>query len=275
MSARLVRDAYGKGAIRLVKVVRDADYHRLVDCTVEVRLTGRFEDAHTQGVNTGVLPTDTMKNTVFALARDAALDEPERFAELAARHFLQTSPATDTATVELQLHRWDRIGPHGFARGSNERRIAAVTATRTGVQVEGGIDSLGLLKTRGSAFAGFPRDKYTTLADTDDRLLATDVMARWKYRSFPKGCNEAFEGVRAALIECFAAHQSNSVQHTLYAMGVAALTACADLEEIEITMPNRHHLLVDLSPFGLTNPNLIFVATTEPHGMIRGTIARS
>ena len=272
---RLVRDAYGKGAIRLVKVVRGQGQHRVFDCTVEVRLTGRFEDAHTKGVNTDVLPTDTMKNTVFAMARETVLDEPERFAGLLARHFLESAPATDSATIDLLLHRWDRVGPHAFTRGSTERRLASVTATASGLQVKGGIEGLGLLKTSGSAFAGFPRDKYTTLAETEDRLLATDLTAHWTYSAMPGGCNDAFDSVRKALIESFASHQSKSVQHTLYAMGEAALAACGDLEEIELTMPNRHHLVVDLSPFGLDNPNEIFIATTEPHGLIRGTIARS
>jgi urate oxidase len=273
--SRLVRDAYGKGAIRLVKVVRDQAQHRVFDCTIEVRLTGRFEDAHTKGVNTDVLPTDTMKNTVFAMAREAALDEPERFAGLLAGHFLSTAPATDTATVEMLLHRWDRVGPHTFTRGSTERRLASVTATASGIRVQGGIEGLGLLKTRGSAFSGFPRDKFTTLEETEDRLLATDLTAHWTYSTMPGGCNDAFDSLRKALIESFAGHESKSVQHTLYAMGEAALAACEEVEEIELTMPNRHHLVVDLSPFGLDNPNEIFVATTEPHGLIRGTIART
>jgi len=275
VSARLVRDAYGKAAIRLVKVVRDGAQHRIHDCTVAVRLEGRFETAHTEGINTDVLPTDTMKNTVFALAKDAALDEPERFAHLLGRHFLATSSAADRVTIELLLHRWDRIGAHAFTRGSAERRVAVVSATREGVEIEAGIDGLGLLKTSGSGFEGFPRDRYTTLRETADRIFATDVTARWRYSGFPSSCDNAFDAVRKALVDAFAAHQSKSVQHTLYAMGDAALSACPEMLEIDLTMPNRHHLLVDLAPFGLENPNEIFVATTEPHGLIRGTIARS
>ena len=274
MSARLIRDAYGKAAIRLVKVARDRDRHRLLDCTVEVRLEGRFEKAHTEGSNADVLPTDTMKNTVFALARDTALEHPEQFARTLCRHFLETSAAADAATVEMLVHRWDRLTPHAFLRGSTERRVAAVRATRDGEQVEAGIEGLGLLKTSGSGFEGFPRDRFTTLKETGDRLFATDVSARWRYAAFPSVCDAAFDAVREALIRTFATHDSKSVQHTLFAMGQAALSACPDLTEIDITMPNRHHLLVDLAPFGLENDNEIFVATTEPHGLIRGTVAR-
>jgi urate oxidase len=274
VSARLLRDAYGKAAIRLVKVVREGARHRIHDCTVGVQMEGRFESAHTEGINAEVLPTDTMKNTVFALAKDSALDEPERFAHLLGRHFLEASAAADRVTIELLLHRWDRIGPHAFTRGSPERRVAAISVTREGVAIEAGIEGLGLLKTAGSGFEGFPRDRFTTLRETEDRIFATDVSARWRYSGFPSSCDSAFDGVRAALVDAFAAHQSKSVQHTLYAMGEAALAACPELTEIDLTMPNRHHLLVDLGPFGLENPNEIFVATTEPHGLIRGTVAR-
>lgn len=275
MSPRLTSNAYGKAAIRLVKLVREESRHRIHDCTVQVRLEGRFESAHTEGINTDVLPTDTMKNTVFALARDAALDEPERFAHLVGRHFLDTSAAADRVTVELLLHRWDRAGPHGFTRGPDEVRIASVAATREGLEIEAGLAGLGLLKTAGSSFEGFPRDRFTTLRDTDDRIFATELSARWRYAGFPPSCDAAWDQVRSALIESFTAHESRSVQHTLYAMGAAALAACPELLEIDLTMPNRHHLLVDLTPFGLENRQEIFLATTEPHGLIRGTVART
>jgi urate oxidase len=172
------------------------------------------------------------------------------------------------------LHRWDRIAPHAFTRGSAERRVAVVAVTREGVEIEAGLDGLGLLRTAGSGFEGFPRDSYTTLRETADRIFATDVAARWRYAGFPPSCDTAYDGVRNALVDAFTAHQSKSVQHTLYAMGEAALAACPELLEIDLTMPNRHHLLVDLAPFGLENRNEIFVATSEPHGLIRGTIAR-
>jgi urate oxidase len=135
------------------------------------------------------------------------------------------------------------------------------------------VANLVVLKTTDSAFSGFPRDRYTTLPETEDRILATSLTATWSYR--PGTTDFAARArVRQALIDTFAAHHSRSVQHTLYAMAEAALAACADAQSMTLTMPNRHHLLVDLKPFGLDNPNEIFVATDQPYGLIEATITR-
>ena len=274
MPVRLLRDDYGKAAIRLVKVTRDAGRHGVTDFTVAVRFEGAFEAAHRAGDNSAVLPTDTMKNTVYALARDASLEEPERFAAALGEHFLGASSAASRVTVEIRAHGWDRVDGHTFTQGTAEVRVAQAAASRTGVTYEAGLERLGLLKTAGSAFEGYPRDRYTTLRETSDRLFATEVLARWRYRAVPAGFNQSFSAVRQALVASFAAHQSRSVQHTLFAMGEAALAAVPEMSDIDLTMPNRHHLAVDLAPFGLENRNDIFVATTEPHGLIRGTISR-
>jgi urate oxidase len=273
-------NGYGKAAVRLVKVDRGGPRHGLHDLTVEVQLQGRFGPAHTDGDNAAVLPTDTMKNTIYALARGGPVDPPEEFGARLARHFLGACPAADRAVVTLAVHRWDRarVGGapdgRGFIRGPAERRLATVTIHQTGKEVEAGLDGLGLLKTTGSAFAGFLRDRYTTLKDADDRILATDVEARWKYASQPKDYGTAWTAVRSALIETFVRHESASVQHTLYAMAEAALAAGREMSEIRLMLPNRHHLLVDLTPFGLENPNEIFVATGEPYGRIEAVVGR-
>lgn len=274
MTPRLVWNGYGKAAVRLVKVERAAVRHALHDLTVEVQLQGRFGPAHTAGDNTQVLPTDTMKNTVYALARGGAVDPPEEFGERLARHFLQAAPAADRAVIVLTVHRWERVSGDAFSRGPAERRVARVTVEERGTVVEAGLDGLGLLKTTGSAFSGFPRDRYTTLKETEDRILATDVEARWRYERPPKDYGGAWHAVRSSLVETFARHESASVQHTLYAMGEAALGSCAEMTEIRLVLPNRHHLLVDLSPLGLDNPNEIFVATAEPYGRIEAVIGR-
>jgi urate oxidase len=280
MTPRLAWNAYGKAAVRLVKVDRGAARHRLHDLTVEVQLQGSFGPTHTAGDNSQVLPTDTMKNTVYALARQAAVDPPEAFGERLARHFLGACPAARRAVVEVAVNHWDRArvndAPHDhtFVRGSAERRLATVTMDQAGVGVEAGLEGLGLLKTTGSGFAGFLRDGYTTLQETDDRILATDVAARWKYARPPGDYAAAWSAVRASLLETFARHQSASVQHTLYAMGEAALARCLEIGEIRLVLPNRHHLLVDLAPFGLDNPNEIFVATREPYGRIEAVLVR-
>jgi urate oxidase len=280
MTPRLAWNGYGKASVRLVKVDRGAARHQLYDLTVAVQLQGSFGPTHTTGDNSQVLPTDTMKNTVYALARQGAVDPPEEFGERLARHFLDACPAARRAVLEIAVNRWDRAGvdeavrDHTFARGPVERRLATVTMDQGGIEVEAGLEGLGLLKTTGSGFAGFLRDGYTTLEETDDRILATDVEARWRYTGPLRDYTDAWNAVRASLLEAFARHQSASVQHTLYAMGEAALARRGEIGEIRLVLPNRHHFLVDLAPFGLDNPNEIFVATREPYGRIEALIAR-
>jgi urate oxidase len=280
MTSRLAWNAYGKAAVRLVKVDRGAARHELHDLTVEVQLQGNFGPTHTAADNSAVLPTDTMKNTVYALARQGPVDPPEEFGERLARHFLGACPAARRAVLAVAVSRWDRARVdgtahgHTFVQGPGERRLATVTVDEAGVGVEAGIEGLGLLKTTGSGFAGFLRNGYTTLKETDDRILATDVEARWKYARPPRDYAGAWSAVRASLLETFARQQSVSVQQTLYAMGEAALARCGEIGEIRLILPNRHHLLVDLAPFGLDNPNEIFMPTREPYGRIEAVIVR-
>jgi urate oxidase len=278
--ARLTWNGYGKAEVRLVKVDRSGPAHTLADLTVNVQLQGAFDPVHTQGDNACVLPTDTMKNTVYALAAEGPVDPPEGFGDRLARHFLDACPSASRALVELAAHRWDRVSltsethPHAFVRGPEERRLAIVSLERDGGTVEAGIEGLGLLKTTGSGFSGFLRDRFTTLAETEDRIFATDVAARWRYARPPADYGATWSAVRAALVETFAHHQSASVQQTLFAMGAAALEASPETALIRLVLPNRHHLLVDLSPFGLENPNQIFVATREPYGRIEAEVSR-
>ena len=280
MAPRLAWNGYGKAAVRLVKVDRDIPTHALHDLTVAVQLQGEFGPAHTAGDNSQVLPTDTMKNTVYALARQGVVDPPEEFGERLGRHFLGACPSARRAVIEIAVHRWDRARvanadhDHTFVQGTTERRLATVTVDQAGVAVEVGLEGLGLLKTTDSAFADFLRDRYTTLKETRERILATAVEARWTYTRPPRDYSVAWTAVRAALVESFARHRSESVQHTLYAMGEAALACCEEISEIRLVLPNRHHLLVDLAPFGLDNPNEIFVSTQEPYGRIEAVIAR-
>jgi urate oxidase len=280
VTPRLAWNAYGKAAVRLVKVERDAAAHALHDMTVEVQLQGDFDPPHRAGDNSQVLPTDTMKNTVYALARRGPVDPPEEFGERLARHFLDACTAARRAVLALAVHRWDRTAvdgqphSHAFTRGPAERRLATVTVDERGVAVEAGLEGLGLLKTTGSGFAGFLRDGYTTLKETHDRILATDVEAHWRYAGPLEDYTAAWNAVRTSLVETFAQHHSASVQHTLYAMGEAALARRGEISEIRLVLPNRHHLLVDLGPFGLDNPNEIFVATPEPYGRIEAVITR-
>jgi urate oxidase len=270
---------YGKSRIRLVKVRRSRDPHELVDLTIDVQLEGAFETVYVDGDNGPCLATDTMKNTVYALARRHPIDHVETFASALADHFL-AKPSVSRARIRIVEQPWGRLSsggqphPHAFVQAGAEHWTAVVTRDADGTGIVSGLENLVVLKTTDSGFAGFPRDEYTTLPDTADRIMATSITAAWTYGSETSDFS-ARARVRRALVETFAAHVSRSVQHTLYAMGEAALAACAEVTAITLTLPNRHHLLVDLTPFGLDNPNEIFVATDQPYGLIEATIRRS
>jgi urate oxidase len=275
----LIWNQYGKSRIRLVKVRRSRDPHELVDLTLDVQLEGAFEAVYVDGDNASCLATDTMKNTVYALARQDPVDHVETFASRLADHFL-AKPGVSRVRIGVVEQPWGRLSsggrphPHAFVQAGAEHWTAVITRDARGSEIVSGLANLVVLKTTDSAFAGFPRDEYTTLPDSDDRIMATSITAAWTYQ---QGASDfsARAGVRRALVETFAEHVSRSVQHTLYAMGEAALAACADLTAITLSLPNRHHLLVDLTPFGLDNPNEIFVATDQPFGLIEATIRRS
>lgn len=275
---------YGKDGIRLVLVRRRPDRHELRDLTVDVRLAGDFCRVHTDGDNEPVLPTDTMRSTVYALAQEHLTGPIELFGAALGERFLAASPAATLAEVTLREHGWSRVElggrphPHAFVGGPSELASAVVATARAGdVGVRSGLEGLTVLKTTGSAFSGFLRDELTVLAETDDRVLASDVTAWWEYdqRAGTPSYDEARSAVRRTLVEAFAAHDaSQSVQHTLYAMGDAVLSGRPDVARISLRMPNKHHVAVDLSAFGIANDHAVFVATDRPFGVIEGTVER-
>jgi urate oxidase len=276
----LVHSAYGKSKIRIVQVLRASNQHDLRDLTVAIRFRGQYDESYTEGDNRHVLPTDTMKNTVYALAARDGLHEPESFGLTLARHFLERNPRLERVRIDLTEHLWGRIpeasGGHGqaFIRTGPETRTAAIQAGRRRIIVGAGLADLMLLKSADSAFSDFLRDALTTLPDTRDRLLATSMTATWRYTAAEMDFAAAWRSVRGVLLGVFAAHKSESVQHTLYAMGQAVLDRIPDVRAIRIVMPNKHHLPVDLSRLGFENRNEIFVATDEPHGLIEATLVR-
>lgn len=282
MSHAVVSQSYGKSAVRVTKVVREAERHRLHELEVRVELQGDFDAAYSAGDNRNVVPTDTMKNVIYALARTGDVAPIEAFAERLARHFTGSYEPVARALVRIEEKRWERLRVGGGEAQAAFRAAGAERATCE-VELEGqgaahctsGLRGLELLKTADSAFSGFPRDRYTTLQDTEDRLLGTSLTARWTYATPPASWEAARETVYRGLLETFAGHHSRSVQHTLFAMAGAALDACTQIDEITLAMPNQHRLLVDLERFGLDNPNEIFVATTEPFGDIVATVRRA
>lgn len=280
MAVQIAGNGYGKSGVRLVTVRRGAERHELKDVTLAIRLEGDFAAAYTEGDNAGVVATDTMKNTVYALAAEHPFDDVEDFGLVLSAHLLGADPHVASARVELVEHLWERIEsdgelhPHAFRRAGAERRTAVVSRTADGAKVTAGIEELVVMKTAKSAFEGFPRDRFTTLKETADRLLATALSATWKYARTEVPFGHLWSDARRILLETFAEHDSRSVQHTLYAMGEAVLERLEPVEEIHLTMPNRHHIPVDLTPFEMENRNEIFVATTEPYGLIEATLRR-
>ncbi len=284
MSIVLSQARYGKSEIRLVKVSRRPDGHDLCDITVDVGLEGDFDAAYVDGDNAGLLATDTMRNAVYALAKEQPIDDIESFGRRLVEHFLAAGPSVTRARVHIVEHPWARLEvggrphEHAFQRGSGGNRVAAVTGDgggAGGIQIQVGIDDLLVLKTTGSGWEGFLRDRFTTLPETSDRILATIITARWSYRGRDIHYGAAWHGVRQTILEAFCDHYSPSVQFTLHHMGKAVLDARPEVERISFSLPNKHHLLYDLGRFGLENENEIFHVTNEPYGLIEGTVERS
>jgi urate oxidase len=279
MPTVLDHNAYGKSRMRLTKIQRYPDRHDLFEWSIDVQLIGDFAAAYTAGDNRQVIATDTMKNVVYALAADNELTSPEAFALVLGRHFL-TYPQVASVRIGITVDSWRRIEldgrphPHAFVGEGPEHRTCTVNKDRATERVTAGLADLLVLKTTDSAWRDFHRDEFRTLPDADDRILATSLTAEWSYAR-PADWDVAHAAVRRALLETFAGHKSLGVQHTLNAMGDAALACCPEMDEITLTMPNRHRLLVNLKPLGRENANAIFVATDEPFGEITGTLRRS
>jgi urate oxidase len=270
----LTSDTYGKSRVRLIKLARRDGRHDVKEITFQILFRGDFLSCYETGDNSKILPTDTIKNTVYALARRHDIVSIEEFGERLIEHFLKNNPQVTEVRVEMTEHLWSRIAAAAFTRES-QKRTAQLIGTRDGVMVEAGIDDLIILKSTGSAFEGYIKDPYTTLKETKDRIFATAVRGVWRYASASIDFNVVWEGIRQTILDTFAAHDSLSVQHTLHAIGEQVLKSFPEVTEIQLTMPNKHALLVDLSPFGLDNPNEVFLPIDEPSGYIEGKLVRA
>jgi urate oxidase len=270
---QLGRNRYGKAGVRLVKVTRDGAHHAIRDLTVAIALEGDFVEAHVTGDNARILPTDTMKNSVYALAKEHFTASVEEFALYLTDHFMGAAPITG-ARVKVQEHLWNRLNEHSFTRGTDAVRTVRVHRTRSGSQVKCGVRGLYLLKTTHSEFTGYIKDKFTTLPETTDRIFATVLNAEWTYDQDGLEYDQVWEQAMSAIRDTFASHHSLSVQHTLYAIGEEVIKRCPAVSKIRFALPNKHHILVDLSRFGITNANEIFVAPSEPFGLIEAEVRR-
>jgi urate oxidase len=284
MSFVLGPNQYGKAENRVVRVYRDSARHEIRDLNVSTALRGDFRAAHEVGDQASVLPTDTQKNTAFALAKEHGVTSPEDYALALGARFLDATPAATASRIEVEEYAWDRIDvggtghDHAFVKRGGEVRTTVVTQDRSGDEprawVVSGVRDLVVLKSTGSEFKGYLKDRYTTLQETDDRILATSLVARWRYDASDVDWNKSFEDIRRIMLETFASTYSRALQETLYLMGSAVLEAHPEVAEIRFSAPNKHHFLVDLSPFGVENDGEVFIAADRPYGLIEATVQR-
>ena len=268
---------YGKSESRVVRIVRDTARHEIRDLNVSTSLRGDFAAAHITGDQSAVLPTDTQKNTAFAYAKLHGVTSPEDYALALGARLLDATPAATSAQVRVEQYAWNRLGQHAFARRGGEVRTCVVTVGRDATYVLSGLQDLVVLKSTGSEFKGFLTDEFTTLAEADDRILATSLVARWRHASTDVDWNGSYDEVRDALLSTFATTYSRALQETLYVMGSAVVDTRPGIAEIRFSAPNKHHFLVDFSGFevdGLTNDGEVFVAADRPYGLIECQVTR-
>lgn len=276
----LGKNQYGKAENRVVRIYRDSPRHEIHDVNVSVCLRGDFTAAHLAGDQSDVLPTDTQKQTAYAYAKEKGLQSIEDYGLTLARHFTSDVEPVLGARIEIEEYAWERAvvdgaeHDHTWVRKGQEVRTAAITVDGTDEWVIGGLKDLVLLKSTGSEFAGFLTDPYTVLEPTHDRVMATSLVAQWRFTTTEVDWEATYVGVKSQLVKQFAVVQSRALQQTLYEMGKAVLEAYPQIAEIRLSAPNKHHFVYDLSPFGLENHNEVFHADDRPYGLIQATVTR-
>ncbi|PZH14225.1 urate oxidase [Streptomyces sp. NTH33] len=292
MPTILGQNQYGKAETRVVRITRDGAVHHIKDLNVSVALSGAMEEAHYSGSNANVLPTDTTKNTVYAFAKEHGIESAEQFGIHLARHFVTSQEPIHRARIRIEEYAWERIGTsdpaegtgtgHSFVRKGQETRLAQITYDGEEWEVVSGLKDLTVLNSTDSEFWGYIKDKYTTLPETYDRVLATDVAARWRFHwtgdeQETPDWEESYEQTRKHLLQAFAETYSLSLQQTLHRMGARVIDHRDEIDEIRFSLPNKHHFLVDLEPFGLKNDTAdgaVYFAADRPYGLIEATVLR-
>ena len=280
MAIILGEQQYGKAESRVVRIYRDGPRHEIRDLNVSTAMRGPFDSAHLIGDQSNVLPTDTQKNTAFAFAKSHGIDSIEHYGLELARHFVRDIEPVRGARIEIEEFAWERAvvdgvpHDHTWMRAGRETRTAAVTVDATGEYVIGGFKDLVILKSTGSEFAGFLKDEYTTLQETKDRVMATSLVAKWRFASSDVDWDAVYPEVKAIMVHEFASLQSLALQQTLWHMGKAVIEQIPSIVEVRLTAPNKHHLIVDLAPFGLENHGEVFIAADRPYGLIEAQVLR-
>jgi len=278
--AKLTGHRYGKARVRVMKILREGPVHTLKDLEVAAYLKGDLASSYTSGDNSKVVATDTIKNTINVFAQQHLAEEIERFGLILGEHFLTRYEQVREAEIQISERRWERLTvdgaphPHSFAAGGEGRMFTRVTCSGSEKTIRSGVRDLVILKSTGSGFENYPKDEFTTLPETADRILATSFSATWTFQDQPDHYGRANDAILSAMLKVFANNYSPSAQTTLFQMGEAALAACAEISKLDLAMPNKHCLLINLAPFGLENKNEVFVPTDEPHGDIQATVMR-
>lgn len=278
MAIILGENQYGKAENRVVRIVRDTARHEIHDLNVTTAMRGPFGPAYLVGDQTNVLPTDTQKNTAFAYAKSVGIESIEKYGLALARHFVGDVEPIVGARIEIEEFAWTRAvidgveHDHTWTRSGTETRTAAITVDASGEYVIGGFKDLVILKSTGSEFAGFLADEYTTLAETHDRVMATSLVAKWRFASVDVDWNATYSKVKQIMIREFATLQSLALQQTLWHMGRTVVDEVPEIVEVRLSAPNKHHFVVDLSPFGLENPGEVFIASDRPYGLIEAQV---
>lgn len=282
--ASLVANRYGKSKVRLLKVDKHPGRHLVHDYTVQVLLEGDFMESYTKGDNSKVVPTDTIKNTVYIMAHNNKFSSPEEFGCQIGTFFLQTYPWVSCVHTKIAENLWQRMvfdspHEHAFTKGHSDVRIVTVVTSRSApVMIESGLKNFVVLKTTGSGFVGYHKDKHTTLKETTDRVFSTAVDCKWRFSGVTLSTtdfNKIWKGVRKIICERFALEYSKSVQETLLKVGAEILKLFPEIEEVHLVMPNKHAFEFNLAPFGLPNNNTIFQPIRDPAGYIEGTVRRN
>ncbi|MFF0063088.1 factor-independent urate hydroxylase [Streptomyces sp. NPDC005279] len=293
MPTILGQNQYGKAENRVVRITRDGDTHHIKDLNVSVALSGDMDDVHYSGSNANVLPTDTTKNTVYAFAKEHGIESAEQFGIHLARHFLTSQEPIRRARIRIQEYSWERIATsdsnsrfigsdevrHSFVRKGQELRTTQITFDGESWEIISGLKDLTVMNSTGSEFWGYVKDKYTTLKEAYDRILCTDVSAAWRYNwtsdeDRMPNWEKSYEQARKHILQAFAETYSLSLQQTLYQMGSRVINSRSEIDEIRFSLPNNHHFLVDLEPFGLKNDNEVYFAADRPYGLIEATVLR-
>ena len=285
MAFVLGENQYGKAENRVVRIYRDTTRHEIKDVTVSTSLRGDFTAAHTVGDQSRVLPTDSQKQTCYAYAKAPGIHEIEQYALRLGRHFVDDVEPVTGARIEVEEFGWRRVGDHDhtFVRTGEEIRRTVVTVDGKSAGagqrtwVVSGFRDLVVLKSTGSQFWGFLEDEYTVLEPTRDRIMATALVAWWRFGDVDLDAvpyDEVYATAKDRMLATFADLESLALQQTLHAMGAAVLTAVPEIVEVRFSAPNKHHFVYDLSRFGLENPGEVFHADDRPYGLIQASIRR-